>query len=47
MKRFSNCDPMMLNNEDYVDYLLAKLLSSVIQSLESSIPNDRMFNRVE
>jgi hypothetical protein len=45
VNRFRDRDISTLSDEEYQDYVLAKLMQSVIQTLEVAIHNDRIFNR--
>jgi len=45
LNRFKDRDTSALNEDDYLDFIFAKLMSDVIQSLEVSIQNDRAFSR--
>jgi len=47
INRFRDVDVDALSDEDYQDYVLAKLMQAVIQRLEGSIQNDRIFSRTK
>ena len=38
-------DPSTLSGSDKIDYYLSTLLKKVIETLEMSVTNDRVFNR--
>lgn len=47
MNRFKGRDIEALDDAEYCDYVLAALLQGVIQRLEGSINNDRIFHRTK
>ena len=47
INRFRDADISKLSNNDYQDYVLANLMQKVIQALEVSIHNDRIFARTK
>lgn len=47
INRFKGRDISELTEDEYSDYVLAKLMQETIQSLEGSIPSDRMYDRAK
>ena len=47
INRFKDRDVSSLTDEEYQDYVLANLMQKVIQALEVSIHNDRIFTRTK
>lgn len=47
INRFRDKNTETLTNDEFLDFGLAKLMQSVIQRLEGSIQNDRIYNRTK
>lgn len=47
INRFREVDVNDLTDQEYTDFVLAKLMQEVIQRLEGAIQNDRIFGRTK